>query len=379
MKRYTDHFLFPRVKGRGMPRVVTVIIPAYNEAKVAPRCIDSVLAQTYKNLEIILVDDGSSDGTGGIFDEYARRDNRVRVVRQQNAGPGAARNAGLAAATGEFIQFVDADDRLLPTQTRSLVEAIVTHRADMAMGGFTRTILRNGKVAQIRAWVPESCGCFSQDEYTKVYSALPDPNRMLFFFALWTKMYRLDVIRRAGLRLDATMTCWEDGLFNMLYLSQCRTVAVVGTAGYEYLEEPDKGQVAGGNVYRRDGADNAFAVGKFFFSRFGRAFSTKELHMRMGIFANYLIIFMVNMCRRDALESRRQITARLAKLIGSPEAREWFRHYRPKPGQSWLIPLLVKCRLPRMLFMLCRVKADKRYGRHYNFRAEERRGLKLFS
>ena len=90
--------------------MVSVIIPVYNVEKYLRRCLDSVVGQTYKDLEIILVDDGSTDGSTEICEEYAKKDSRIRFLRKQNGGLSSARNAGLLVATGEYVTFVDSDD-----------------------------------------------------------------------------------------------------------------------------------------------------------------------------------------------------------------------------------------------------------------------------
>lgn len=99
-----------------MPReeTISVIVPVYRVEALLPRCVDSILGQTYEHLEVILVDDGSPDGSGKICDAYAREDPRVRVIHKENGGLSSARNAGLNVATGEYIAFVDSDDWLVP-------------------------------------------------------------------------------------------------------------------------------------------------------------------------------------------------------------------------------------------------------------------------
>lgn len=94
---------------------ISIVIPIYNTAKYLPSCLDSVLSQTYKNLEIILVDDGSTDNSGKIADDYAKKDPRIKVIHQKNAGQSTARNAGIKKATGEYISFIDSDDSIAPT------------------------------------------------------------------------------------------------------------------------------------------------------------------------------------------------------------------------------------------------------------------------
>ena len=97
----------------GTPRL-SVIIPVYNAEPYLRRCLDSVLTQSCRDLEVICVDDGSTDGSAALCDAYAAADPRLRVIRQENLSAGAARNRGLAAATGEFVHFLDADDWLEP-------------------------------------------------------------------------------------------------------------------------------------------------------------------------------------------------------------------------------------------------------------------------
>lgn len=111
--------------------LVSIIIPIYKTEKYLRRCLDSVVNQTYRNLEIILVDDGSPDGCGKICDEYAARDGRVKVIHQENAGPGAARNAGLDIATGEYISFVDSDDWVTSDMAEYAVKLAASENADI--------------------------------------------------------------------------------------------------------------------------------------------------------------------------------------------------------------------------------------------------------
>ena len=89
---------------------VSIIVPVYNVEKYLPKCIESILNQTYTNLEVILIDDGSTDSSGKICDEYARRDGRIKVIHKENGGNSSARNAGLDCCTGDFLAFVDSDD-----------------------------------------------------------------------------------------------------------------------------------------------------------------------------------------------------------------------------------------------------------------------------
>lgn len=118
-----------------MNDLISVIVPIYRVEALLPRCVDSILSQTHSNLEVILVDDGSPDGCGAICDRYARLDPRVRVIHQENGGLAAARNAGLAVAQGDFLGFVDSDDRIAPDMYETLLRGILAQEADIAVCG----------------------------------------------------------------------------------------------------------------------------------------------------------------------------------------------------------------------------------------------------
>lgn len=112
--------------------LISIIIPVYNVSSYLAQCLESVLEQTYRNLQIICVDDGSIDGSGEICDSYAKRDSRLQVIHQKNAGAGAARNVGLSVAEGEFVGFVDSDDYIAPEMYQSLLDVLMQTDSDIA-------------------------------------------------------------------------------------------------------------------------------------------------------------------------------------------------------------------------------------------------------
>ena len=115
---------------------ISIIVPIYNIEKYLPRCLDSILAQTYKNLEVILVDDGSVDNSGMIADKYARKDQRIKVIHQVNQGVSVARNTGIDLATGDYIGFVDGDDYIEPDMYEILMRIIDEQQVDIAHCGY---------------------------------------------------------------------------------------------------------------------------------------------------------------------------------------------------------------------------------------------------
>ena len=117
-------------------KLVSVIIPAYNIEDYIGRCLDSIISQTYKNLEIIVVDDGSRDYTGEILDNYAKKDRRIKVIHKENGGVSSARNKGIEAAEGDYIGFIDGDDLIEPGMYKTLVDLLEEENADIAHCGY---------------------------------------------------------------------------------------------------------------------------------------------------------------------------------------------------------------------------------------------------
>jgi len=128
-----------------MPRTATapkvsIIVPVYNAERHLERCVDSILSQEFQDVELILVDDGSTDGSPALCDAYAGRDSRVRAIHRENGGVSVARNAGIDVARGEYLQFLDADDWITTDATKLLVRAMEENRVDMVIADFFRVV-----------------------------------------------------------------------------------------------------------------------------------------------------------------------------------------------------------------------------------------------
>lgn len=124
--------------------LISVIVPIYNTAKYLPKCLDSIINQTYQNLEIILIDDGSTDDSGKIADQYAHKNSRIKVIHQKNQGLSGARNTGIKKTTGAYITFVDSDDYIEPKMIEHLISSLYKTRADVSCCSF-KEVYPNGK------------------------------------------------------------------------------------------------------------------------------------------------------------------------------------------------------------------------------------------
>lgn len=211
-------------KGSMMDRfvdgLVSVVIPAFNAEKFIMRCLASVCAQTYRELEVLVVDDGSSDGTGFLLDRIARRDGRVRVFHRENGGTSAARNFALEMACGEFLLFVDADDFMARDYVEKLVKRQCVTDADMVIGG-VRYVDESGRV--LKRLVPDYYMRGLHEEWTMRISAV------------WAHFYRRRVWEEYGVRFPVGVR-GEDLPISLFFSVACRRIAVLPYAGYAYVQ-----------------------------------------------------------------------------------------------------------------------------------------------
>lgn len=229
--------------------LVSIVIPVYNAAPDLARCIESVRKQTYRNIEVFLVNDGSKDASSPICHMYERIDPRVHVIDKENAGVSAARNTGIAAAQGKYIQFVDSDDWLAPDFTEKLVSAAEAHTADLVIAPFWMVYPEN-YVERIRPWEkalqhvlqrnpPRTraygylpAGVYTGQEYAK--HLIQKPNTF-YYGSPCNKLYRRDLLRKHSLHFRKELFA-EDQLFNTEYLRYVRTAVSIPDIGYYYLQ-----------------------------------------------------------------------------------------------------------------------------------------------
>ncbi len=165
-------------------KLISIIVPVYNVEQYIRKCLDSIAEQTYKNIEIILVDDGSPDSCGAICDEYARRDKRIRVIHRENGGLSAARNTGLDDAKGDYIMFVDSDDYITPDAVQLLMSCAEENSSDITVGGFEYCDT-NGNIYQTdRLFAPE--GRISKDDFWHYFYT--DPRT--YYVTMWAKLFK---------------------------------------------------------------------------------------------------------------------------------------------------------------------------------------------
>ena len=211
--------------------LVSIIAGCYNvESWLRKKQLSCILGQTYSNIEIILVDDGSTDGTRSLLDALSRKDNRIRIITKDNGGPGSARNAGLGAAKGEYIWFYDVDDEVAPQLVEKNVEWMKRYDTDLNIFSFTA----------ITPWLHLSEDVTFENRLVENNATLHDIFLDKLFFVrygngfVWNKFYRRDFLQQNGIRFS-DQRIQQDELFNLYIYPQIERVYVSSELLYNYF------------------------------------------------------------------------------------------------------------------------------------------------
>ena len=209
------------VDGKMKDIKVSVIIPVYNEEDYLRECMDSVLAQTLREIEIICVDDGSADDSVRILEEYARRDPRVMLVKQKNRYAGMARNLGMSRASGKYLSFLDADDFFSPVFLEKMYETAENAGADVVICNEKYYDSETGEMSRREKWetMPENHSCFSADD-------LPDGLFQITNGWAWDKLFRREFILETGLKFQ-NLKSSNDGLFVHAALASAERISLL--------------------------------------------------------------------------------------------------------------------------------------------------------
>lgn len=208
---------------------VSIIVPVYNARDYLPRCVDSILEQEYQDFELLLVDDGSTDGSGDICDVYQLKDKRVQVIHKENSGVSDSRNLALNTAVGEYIQFLDSDDWITPDATKLLVRSMEEYQCDMVIADFYRVA---GERLSHKGDIEEE-GVMSRQEFAAHMIENPAD---FYYGVLWNKLFRREIIEKYHIRMDTSISWCEDFLFNLEYIRHAHSFYALQAPIYYYLK-----------------------------------------------------------------------------------------------------------------------------------------------
>ena len=199
--------------------LVSIIIPVYNVEDYLSRCVDSVINQTYAELEIILIDDGSTDSSKQICDSYRKKDPRIKVIHKENGGLSSARNAGIKESTGKYLMFVDSDDYISALMVESYYNVIKKQNAEMVVFTQKHSFIKKGSIEK------------SNKDILKFLNSASS-------YPAYIKMFDASIIRAKKLLFNENLKCCEDAPFIREYMLYCNRIAFIGGSNL-YFYNPD--------------------------------------------------------------------------------------------------------------------------------------------
>lgn len=226
-------------------KIISIIIPAYNAEKYISKCLDSLINQTYKNLEIIVVNDGSTDNTLKILEKYASDDNRIKVLNQKNSGASQARNNALKIFSGDYLMFADADDWLDENTCESALNELIENNVDVVMWTYVREF---GSLSAVKQIFDEDKIYFDKNAVSQrlhrrflgLYKEeLARPENGECIVPVWGKLYKSEVIRKANAEfvdLKKVGSC-EDGLYNLEVFGFVNSAVFINKPWYHYRKD----------------------------------------------------------------------------------------------------------------------------------------------
>lgn len=235
--------------------LVSIIVPVYNVQNSVARCLESICAQTWKDIEVILVNDGSRDESFSICEQFREKDPRIVLVDKSNSGVSETRNCGMSLAKGKYVQFVDSDDYLDPDFTERLVTAAEANNADLVIAPYWMVIPANSsKATQALENLQENLGIDAEKKPDDIreYGFLPEgiydrdtfalrlmeKPASFFYSVLWNKLYRREMLLAHDIRFTSEMRWAEDLVFNMQYIQYAGVFASIAQPGYYYVQNP---------------------------------------------------------------------------------------------------------------------------------------------
>lgn len=316
-------------------KLISVIIPVYNVEKYLRRCVESVLNQTYVNLEIILVDDGSLDKSKSICDEFAQKYERVKVIHKKNGGLSSARNAGIELATGEYIGFVDSDDDVDPCMYEKMCEVAEEYRVDFVMSDYIRIIDEKNKFLKT---TEIQGGYYSKEDIKKnIYPQLIMNEQLEYgpLLSVWHCLYRMDFLKKNNLLFDEKVRWSEDNIFSSFAGYCASSFFYLKSEGlYHYYNNP--GTITTGY---RDGAWDVYSIMNAHLHEFFDKVTDYDFSTQL----KYHLLFYACNCLGQINKSNKSLQEKIKmrmEIMNSDNLKMVFREFK-FPKWNWKLKMQI--------------------------------------
>lgn len=331
--------------------LVSVIMPVYKVENYIAKAIESVLAQTYSNFELLIIDDGSPDGSAAIANQFAKKDNRIKLHPKKNGGLSDARNFGLDRAEGEFIYFIDSDDWIEPNLLEIGLKALDAENTDLVIFGYyldtmdaENTPISQKKVFHKNTRFDKSAGNLTIDE-----------NLMGLLGYAWNKIYRHEFLKRNTLHFDKGVSLVEDILFNAQVYKNSNSLVILSDCLYHYLNRPVSTLIktyhegAFSLYLKKNAAVEAFLTEWKLDQRKMKTILSLSLMSGLRYSIRNLISFM------DGFSDEEKIK-RISELTSHRVVRGLVKYYAPAYFLDFVYATLVRFRMNKMLYNLLKMR-----------------------
>lgn len=251
--------------------LVSIIVPVYNVEKYIKRCVESIINQSYSNLEIILINDGSKDNSGKICDEFKLKDKRINVIHKKNCGVSSARNEGLKHVRGDYITFVDSDDWIEKETIKTFINKLINkYNYDLIMYGFMRDSGKAYKQIELNDKV-------NIETYTNYNDLILEIETLIVtekLNSLCNKIYKREIIDKIGVKFDENISIGEDLLFNLEYILNIRSMYITNKVYYHYMIREEPSLTKG---YKKDKFNQLIAVNDAMKNKINKTMIKEEL------------------------------------------------------------------------------------------------------
>jgi len=329
--------------------MISIIVPVYKVEKYLSKCIDSIVRQTYKDLEIILVDDGSPDSCPRLCDEWAEKDSRIQVIHKENGGLMSARQAGLHKASGEYIGFVDGDDWIEPDMYRHFYDAVCKYHPDMAVSEFyydfgDETVKSRQNLAK---------PFFTKEEMISALYPFMLYKAPYYDFGInpccWSKIYKKELLESCLYHIPKEIKIGEDAAFTYPCLIKANSVAYLDKACYHYMDSRDGSMTTSYDADMENTILIPYHILKTAFEQSGYDFSNS-----LDYYLFYLLEFII---RNEAgcvhTKTKKEIKYTLNQFVRNKELCRAFGHISlaDLPLRKKLVLIMIKMKATDLIYM----------------------------
>ena len=325
--------------------LVSIIVPIFNTENYLRECIESILSQSHAIIELILVDDGSKDGSLALCNHYKRLDERVRVITKKNTGVSDTRNVGAAASKGTYICFVDSDDVLKPTYVETLLEGVKAERVDVAFCNYeylyeNKSIPKDPRLAS---------GVYT---FAELESKIIDDGTLsgVLFGSAWMAIYKKSIMDKYDIKFRPKIKINEDGIFNIEYCMRSARILMLSEAYlYKYRKNANvaKKLVSPENIF----APATEEIRRLCEGVIDKVMLGKQINARRVSESLWMILII---CSKNNMASRTQIMRQLKTILNDLELRESYASIDSRSINTYkaVYYWLMKLRMYRTLYML---------------------------